>query len=64
MKLDFRKDGYLFLTDDTSKIDQDTLFLKTAQNSHYFEKLEPKPQTLTVEELISLWGLEKMNSLY
>lgn len=60
MKLDFQKDGYLFLTDDTSKIDQDTLFLKTAQNSHYFEKLEPKPQTLTVEELISLWGLEKM----
>ena len=60
MKLDFRKDGYLFLTDDTSQLDKDTLFLKTAQNNHYYEKLEPKPPALTVEELISFWGLEKM----
>ena len=60
MKLDFQKDGYLFLTDDTSKLDQDTLFLKTAQNNRYYEKLEPKPKTLTVDELISFWGLEKM----
>lgn len=60
MKLDFRKDGYLFLTDDTSKLDQDTLFLKTSQNSRYYETLDPKPPTLTVEELISFWGLEKM----
>lgn len=60
MKLDFRKDGYLFLTDDTSKLDKDTLFLKTSQNSRYYETLDPKPPTLTVEELISFWGLEKM----
>jgi len=60
VKLDFQKDGYLFLTDDTSKLDKDTLFLKTAQNSRYYEKLEPKPQTLTVVELISFWRLEKM----
>ncbi len=60
MKLDFQKDGYLFLTDDTSKLDKDTIFLKTAQNSRYYETLEPKPETLTVDELISFWGLEKM----
>ncbi|MCO4845801.1 MAG: UDP-N-acetylmuramoyl-L-alanyl-D-glutamate--2,6-diaminopimelate ligase [Sulfurovum sp.] len=60
MKLDFQKDGYLFLTDDTSKLGKDTIFLKTAQNSRYYEKLEPKPETLTVDELISFWELEKM----
>ena len=60
MKLDFQKDGYLFLTDDTSKLDKDTLFLTTAQNSVYYDKLEVKPETLTVDELISFWELEKM----
>ena len=60
MKLDFQKEGYLFLTDDTSKLDKDTIFLKTAQNSRYYEKLEPKPETLTVDELITFWGLDKM----
>jgi UDP-N-acetylmuramoyl-L-alanyl-D-glutamate--2,6-diaminopimelate ligase len=60
VKLDFQKDGYLFLTDDTSKLDKETLFLKTAQNNQYYEKLDPKPQTLTVDELISFWGLDKM----
>ncbi len=47
VKLDFQKDGYLFLTDDTSKLDKDTLFLKTAQNSVYYDKLEVKPETIT-----------------
>ncbi len=60
MKLDFQKDGYLFLTDDTSKLDKETIFLKTAQNSCYYETLAPKPETLTVNELISFWGLDKM----
>jgi len=60
VKLDFQKDGYLFLTDDTSKLDKDTLFLKTAQNTPYYEKLEPKPPSITVDELISFWGLDKM----
>ncbi|MEN8726414.1 MAG: UDP-N-acetylmuramoyl-L-alanyl-D-glutamate--2,6-diaminopimelate ligase [Sulfurovum sp.] len=60
MKLDFQKDGYLFLTDDTSKLDKDTIFLKTAQNSGYYDKLEEKPETLSVDELISFWELDKM----
>ncbi len=60
MKLDFLKDGYHFLSDDTSKLDADTLFLKTAQNSPYYEKMDPKPVSMTPEELISFWELEKM----
>jgi len=60
VKLDFQKDGYLFLTDDTNKLDKDTIFLKTAQNSGYYDKLEVKPETLSVDELISFWELEKM----
>lgn len=60
MKLDFQKDGYHFLSDDTSKLDDNTLFLKTSQNTSYYDKLDEKPATLSVEELISFWELEKM----
>ena len=60
MKLDFKKEGYSFLSDDTSDLDKDTLFLKTAQNSVYYDKLEVKPATLSVDELISFWELDKM----
>ena len=60
MKLAFEKEGYGFLSDDTSALDAQTLFLKTAQNSPYYEKLDPKPASITPEELITFWGLEKM----
>jgi UDP-N-acetylmuramoyl-L-alanyl-D-glutamate--2,6-diaminopimelate ligase len=60
VKLDFQKEGYSFLSDDTSALDDQTLFLKTAQNSPYYEKLETKPAFITPEELITFWGLEKM----
>ncbi|WP_415407051.1 UDP-N-acetylmuramoyl-L-alanyl-D-glutamate--2,6-diaminopimelate ligase [Sulfurovum sp. CS9] len=60
MKLAFEKEGYRFLTDDTSALDDQTLFLKTAQNSHYYENLDTKPDFITSKELISIWGLEKM----
>ncbi len=60
MKLDFQKDGYHFLSDDTSKLDEKTLFLKTAQNSAYYDKLELKPKMLLVEDLITFWDLQKM----
>ena len=52
--------NYSFISDDTSALDEQTLFLKTAQNSSYYEKLEPKPAFITPEELIAFWGLEKM----
>ena len=64
MKLAFEQTieniSYDFLSDDTSALDEQTLFLKTAQNSPYYEKLDPKPAFITPEELITLWGLEKM----
>ncbi|KYJ86036.1 UDP-N-acetylmuramoyl-L-alanyl-D-glutamate--2,6-diaminopimelate ligase [Sulfurovum riftiae] len=60
MKIAFEKEGYRYLTDDTSKLDEETLFLKTAQNTPYYDKLEKKPEYITPAELISFWGLDKM----
>ncbi len=60
MKLDFQKDGYLFLTDDTSKLDEQTLFLKTSQNSVYYDRLENKPAGISVDALIAFWELDRM----
>ena len=60
MKFDFLKDDFRFISDDTSTLDAQTLFLKTAQNSVYFEKMEVKPEFMTVDELISSWKLEEM----
>ena len=60
MKFDFLKDTFRFISDDTSALDSQTLFLKTAQNSSYFEKMEDKPVFITVNELIDFWDLEKM----
>jgi UDP-N-acetylmuramoyl-L-alanyl-D-glutamate--2,6-diaminopimelate ligase len=60
LKLDFIKDDYTFITDDTSKLDKETLFLKTAQNTPYYEKLEVKPKSIIPEELIVAWELSDM----
>jgi len=60
VKFDFLKDTFRFISDDTSALDSQTLFLKTAQNSSYFEKMEDKPVFITVNELIDFWDLEKM----
>ena len=60
MKFDFLKEDFRFISDDTSELDNQTLFLKTSQNNTYFEKMEAKPAFITVDELISSWELEKM----
>jgi len=60
VKLAFNEKGYDFITDDTSNLDEKTLFIKTAQNNPYYEKLDPKPECITSKELISIWDLEKM----
>ncbi len=60
MKIDFIKDTYISITDDTSKLDSTTLFLKTVQNSSYFDKLDIKPEYITPSELIEFWKLEDM----
>ena len=60
MKLDFNQKGYAYITDDTSQLDERTLFLKTAQNSRYYDAMESKPEIIESKELIALWGLDKM----
>ncbi len=60
MKLDFNQKGYAYITDDTSQLDEQTLFIKTAQNSRYYDAMESKPEVIGSKELIALWGLEKM----
>ncbi|MDD2452150.1 MAG: UDP-N-acetylmuramoyl-L-alanyl-D-glutamate--2,6-diaminopimelate ligase [Sulfurovum sp.] len=60
MKIASELKGYRFLSDDTNALDSDTLFLRTSQNAPYYERLNPKPESISVEELIGLWGLEKL----
>ena len=60
MTLSLEYKGFRSITDDTTKIDKHTLFLKTAQNSHYYEKLEEKPSFIDSVELISFWQLERL----
>jgi len=60
VKLNFNQKGYTYITDDTSQLDEQTLFIKTAQNSRYYDVLEPKPEVIEAKELIALWGLDKM----
>jgi len=54
------KEGFTFLSDDTTALDTDTLFLTTAQNSPYYEKLTVKPECITPAELIEAWALSNM----
>jgi len=60
LKLTFENEGYDFISDDTSMLNAETCFLKTAQNSAYYDKLEVKPAFITPEELIAFWNLGKM----
>ena len=60
MKLDFNEKGYDYITDDTTKLDKKTLFLKTSQNSSYYKKLEQKYDFITPSELMSIWSLENL----
>ena len=49
--------SYKYITDNTNDIGKDTLFLKTAQNSKYFDNTHPY---ITPLELLKLWGLDGM----
>lgn len=60
MKIPFEKEHYHFLTDDTHKIDSQTLFLKTSQNNRYYAMLEEKPPVITPEELMAFWNLDQL----
>ncbi len=60
MKIPFDFRGFDSLTDDTNSLDDSTLFLLTAQNIKYYDKLENKPETISPTELIEQWGLDKL----
>ena len=60
MKIVFDKEDFGSLTDDTLALGEDTLFLLTAQNQKYYDKLESKPAFITPAELISYWELERL----
>ncbi len=60
VKLEFDYNGYTHLTDDTTKLDEQTLFLVTAQNRKYLDRLAQKPEMIFPIDLIEIWGLQKM----
>ncbi|MDQ7086202.1 MAG: UDP-N-acetylmuramoyl-L-alanyl-D-glutamate--2,6-diaminopimelate ligase [Sulfurovum sp.] len=60
MKIPLDKDEYQYISDDTSDIDSQTLFLKTSQNTPYYDKLEEKPTYISPEALLSFWDLSAM----
>ena len=60
MKIDYKVDSFNYLTDDTLVIDDETLFLLTAQNRKYFEALSPKIPHITPKELIEQWNLGEL----
>jgi len=61
--LPYDGDGYGALTDDTTQISDKTLFLKTAQNSRYYEALDTPPPFITPQELIAKWHLDKLKAV-
>ena len=60
MRLDYNLDNYKQITDDTSSLEQDDLFLLTVQNRKYFEKLDNKPPFITPLQLLELWNLNDL----
>jgi len=60
MKLPLHYDAFEYITDNTSEIDANTLFLLTAQNSKYFDSLTPQPSHIAPHELISHWSLDRL----
>jgi len=60
MKIEFKKNGFRYITDNTTEIADDTIFLKTAQNQNYFEKLENRVEYITPKELIEIWDLSSL----
>ena len=60
MIFDFNEKGYMYISDDTSKINDETIFLKTEQNSVYFENMDIEPTFIEADELMSIWNLREM----
>jgi UDP-N-acetylmuramoyl-L-alanyl-D-glutamate--2,6-diaminopimelate ligase len=63
VKLDYNLNSYKYITDDTTAITEETLFLLTDQNRKYFDKLEKKSSYITPLELIQIWKLESLKAV-
>jgi UDP-N-acetylmuramoyl-L-alanyl-D-glutamate--2,6-diaminopimelate ligase len=63
MRIRFAYRDFEFLSDNTAELDAKTLFLKTAQNSRYFEELNRPPAYITPEELFEIWGLSALKTV-
>jgi len=60
VKFPITVNGYRFITDNTNAVDADTLFLRTSQNQHYYDAMEDKPDSISVDELIDVWGIKAL----
>jgi UDP-N-acetylmuramoyl-L-alanyl-D-glutamate--2,6-diaminopimelate ligase len=60
MILPYEAGGFSMITDNTAEIDRNTLFLKSAQNSHYYEEMGGSAPFIEPGELIREWGLDKL----
>jgi len=60
VRLDYNFDNYKYITDDTSSLEKDDIFLLTVQNRKYFDKLSSKPSFITPLQLIELWDLNDL----
>ena len=61
MKIPFnKKEGYSHISDDTLCLDVKTLFLKTEQNSRYYNEMSDKPSFITPAELMLYWLIDDM----
>ncbi|WP_456432464.1 UDP-N-acetylmuramoyl-L-alanyl-D-glutamate--2,6-diaminopimelate ligase [Nitratifractor sp.] len=49
-----------FITDNTAEIDDSTVFLKTIQNSPYYDRIPEGTPVMEVPDLITAWGLEEL----
>jgi UDP-N-acetylmuramoyl-L-alanyl-D-glutamate--2,6-diaminopimelate ligase len=57
VKINFEYKNYKYLTDNTKELDENTLFLSTAQNKIYQNNSKIK-EKITPKELIKIWNLE------
>jgi len=60
VRLDYNLDNYRYITDDTSSLTPDDIFLLTAQNRKYFEKLDRKPPFISPSQLIKIWSIDSL----
>jgi len=56
--INYKGKSYSYISDNTADISDDVLFVKTTQNSKYFDALQTKSEYITPKELIFLWDLE------